>query len=44
MVDWSENMWNCALQPLKPFYLGYYNAYDHQTQQGSDLPWGAPNV
>ena len=27
---------------LKPLYLHYYSAYDHQTWQGCDLPSGTP--
>ena len=26
---------------LKPLYLLYYSAYNHQTWQDGDLPWGA---
>ena len=25
---------------LKPLYLNYYSAYDHQTCQSGNLPWG----
>ena len=42
MVDLRDSMWNLALQPQKALYLNYHNAYGQQTQQGSELPWGAP--
>ena len=42
MVDLSESMLNLAVQPLKTYLLPHYhNAYNHQTWQGDDLPWGA---
>ena len=28
---------------LKPLYLHNHSVYGHQTWQGCDLPWGAPN-
>ena len=40
MTDWREGMWNLVLKLLKASYFHYNNAYDHQTQQGDDLPWG----
>ena len=42
MADRSQGMWNLALQPLKTSHLQYNNAYDYQTPQGGNLPWGAP--
>ena len=38
-------LWFCGLarsrDKLKPLYLHYLNAYDQQTGQVGDLPWGA---
>ena len=32
-----------GLQPIKPLYLDYHNAYGHQTRQDVELPWATPN-
>ena len=42
--SWSHvTLWSCVLtrshDKLKPFYLHYNNAYDHQTWLNCDLPW-----
>ena len=30
MAEWSESMWNLALEPLKTLYLHSHNAYGHK--------------
>ena len=43
MVDFSEGMWNLALQPLKKLYLHFHIAYGHQTWQSGNLSYRAAN-
>ena len=33
---------NGSRDKIKPFYLHYYSAYDHQIWHGGDLLFGAP--
>ena len=41
MANWSQNIWNLLLQPLKT-NLHYQSAYGHQTWQDSNSPRWVP--
>ena len=42
MAEWSKNIWNLSLQPLKILHFQYHSGYGQRTWQGGDLPWGVP--